>query len=1290
MAGDRIGSVFDYYMDYEFETRMMDNSIKGKGKDEPVSILEDIDKIKDIINNKKIEVIYNKLKSHKLKSQEDSGKVDFKDKKKFICSKIKNVLENKLELNSFVDEFDFSNKNKLVAEIQAVKENNKITVCYPILEKPGKVRIKKPVVTFSCTVKENDLRVDKYCVNKDSLLTILAYTQGSSRGEFELAAGDIFKSTYEKINNFDGQDSIYEILRLIDDEVFTSFNNSRIKSILDFDRYEYWEKLNRVFITLEELNELKSPIFREELKVCKNKYFKEKSMPPVLDKYMFGNSNAVEYESIKNKFKFHYGSYTDKYPINKKQWDIVTIADYNELLSVNGPPGTGKTTLLKELIADNIVKKTKLLINVWDKKWTKVSNGVLISPLGGKNRRSIVVTSTNNLAVDNIGLELLKEIPYFTNLVKDSKNDYIGIVCARLGKYANVEYFYNGQFNKLIESLENIKQTTFDEAPVEKFKHLWSKLEEIKNSISSFYNERNKLCKFFKIKDVSKDILDRNETMYKERLIEQKDKIGNINLKKDEIKESIHNIEYEIEKCKKLKNKYNSDKNIEKDNNRNLFKSLGEYRKKSKSSFIKMIMLFVSDEWKNFFKNYPSEEYIHNEINKSDKKIEKLEMEISNLALDIDSNEIEYKKLTEMEIGFQSKIKEAEKLIISLSKKIEMVDSFKRICRNLELVLKIDDLYSRNLYSILNCSVLLKMRKELFDTSLKVTQLYIIENRESIVNNLKIIMQRDDKMIRWCKPFYSSNDEYWGNHKIGVFALWETFFICFPVVTTTLHSFRKDMIQIIPNLIDLIMVDEAAQILPHYLCAPLYRTSRSIIVGDTKQLEPIRLLKNNFITNYEIDEDLKENICIENNSAQDYADRNCDVFEILKNKKTGIILNEHRRCEESIIKFSNKFIYQDKLIVTNKDNNGKLFGNNLIAFDVRGVKGEQHFNKLEISACKKIVEEYKNSYGHEVVKRIGIISPFNKQVKELKNEIYGVEIGTVHTFQGRQKDFIIFTTVIDDVKGNRNGLANFIGAKGNLLNVAFSRAIKQFVMVGNLKAIGEGSYFLKKALNTIMENGKTYSFFNMTFDKQNEEDIKNWEKAFNILSAGDTNIHVHNMELMNFFRIHCPKNIVFGSTAHYEILKEVIKFANKSVYIFSPWISDYVVDYKFLKLISNTIKEGVKINICFGYKGKNISLDSIEDIKHILIENGGFYYDIDKIAKSIFYMKEELGVKIVYAPPVHTKLLLVDDIYMFVGSHNWLLNSGRGQNNDYKEMSCLVKSTDSIEYVKNRYINNFL
>ena len=57
-----------------------------------------------------------------------------------------------------------------------------------------------------------------------------------------------------------------------------------------------------------------------------------------------------------------------------------------------------------------------------------------------------MISSTNNKAIDNIGLELLLEIPYFCDFAKtmeqDSTGPYSGSLCARLGNGKNIEHFY--------------------------------------------------------------------------------------------------------------------------------------------------------------------------------------------------------------------------------------------------------------------------------------------------------------------------------------------------------------------------------------------------------------------------------------------------------------------------------------------------------------------------------------------------------------------------------------------------------------------------------------------------------------------------------------------------------------------------------------------------------------------------------------------------------------------------------------------------------------------------------
>ncbi len=104
------------------------------------------------------------------------------------------------------------------------------------------------------------------------------------------------------------------------------------------------------------------------------------------------------------------------------------------VFSVNGPPGTGKTTLLKEIIVNNIVEKAKLLADYEDSddafRDFSFDNGNCpgdsynqyvrkFHRLRDKkiNAYSVLVVSSNNTAVENI----TKELPVEEKILKDIK-----------------------------------------------------------------------------------------------------------------------------------------------------------------------------------------------------------------------------------------------------------------------------------------------------------------------------------------------------------------------------------------------------------------------------------------------------------------------------------------------------------------------------------------------------------------------------------------------------------------------------------------------------------------------------------------------------------------------------------------------------------------------------------------------------------------------------------------------------------------------------------------------------
>lgn len=86
--------------------------------------------------------------------------------------------------------------------------------------------------------------------------------------------------------------------------------------------------------------------------------------------------------------------------------------DVSDIRSVNGPPGTGKTTLLKDIFAELVVRQAYEMALLDDKTlkgseqtkyWERASLGIVTDKI---TQNGIVVASSNNGAVQNIVMEL--------------------------------------------------------------------------------------------------------------------------------------------------------------------------------------------------------------------------------------------------------------------------------------------------------------------------------------------------------------------------------------------------------------------------------------------------------------------------------------------------------------------------------------------------------------------------------------------------------------------------------------------------------------------------------------------------------------------------------------------------------------------------------------------------------------------------------------------------------------------------------------------------------------------
>ncbi len=77
-------------------------------------------------------------------------------------------------------------------------------------------------------------------------------------------------------------------------------------------------------------------------------------------------------------------------------------------------------------------------------------------------------------------------------------------------------------------------------------------------------------------------------------------------------------------------------------------------------------------------------------------------------------------------------------------------------------------------------------------------------------------------------------------------------------------------------------------------------------------------------------------------------------------------------------------------------------------------------------------------------------------------------LGTVHTFQGGQKSVIILSTR----QCRTTDSFWFINRRPNLLNVAVSRAIELFILVGNLDLLKQSGGYTRMLVEHIQKYGE--------------------------------------------------------------------------------------------------------------------------------------------------------------------------------------------------------------------------
>lgn len=248
----------------------------------------------------------------------------------------------------------------------------------------------------------------------------------------------------------------------------------------------------------------------------------------------------------------------------------------------------------------------------------------------------------------------------------------------------------------------------------------------------------------------------------------------------------------------------------------------------------------------------------------------------------------------------------------------------------------------------------------------------------------------------------------------------------FPILGSSTHS----IVNSIPEgaILDYVIIDEASQqdIVPGVLA--LGCAKNLIVVGDSRQLAhiPVALGLQAPADAYDCERYSLLDSCI----------------SVFKGALPRTLLKEHYRCHPRIIQFCNQQFYDNALVPMTQDKGEAPLR---LLLTAKGNHSRRNTNLRELDSLLKVLDDEGGPIELGEDGR-GFISPFRAQVT-LSGTYLPADFvkDTVHKFQGRECDEIVFSTVLDKKRHNQERLG-FVDDP-RMVNVAVSRAKNRFTLV---------------------------------------------------------------------------------------------------------------------------------------------------------------------------------------------------------------------------------------------------
>ncbi|MFB5762944.1 DEAD/DEAH box helicase [Paenibacillus medicaginis] len=306
-------------------------------------------------------------------------------------------------------------------------------------------------------------------------------------------------------------------------------------------------------------------------------------------------------------------------------------------------------------------------------------------------------------------------------------------------------------------------------------------------------------------------------------------------------------------------------------------------------------------------------------------------------------------------------------------------------------------------------------------------------------------------------------------------AIWDIFTLAVPVVSTAFASVHSMFHGLGKESFGWLFIDEAGQAVPQAAVGAIWRAQKTVVVGDPKQIEPVVTLPESIFSDLQQHYGVNAAYVSSTASVQTLADTANSHGTWLKESWLGSPLWVHRRCDHPMFDISNEIAYDGRMVLDNKPPSSDVLRTfeDLGAsrwIDVYGeVTSKQYVRAQGIEVARLVSQAFTIMAAQHTEPKLPdlfVITPFTavkrNLIELLKRHYQHItkgnvskkayvrwlyrSIGTVHTFQGKEANVVVLCLGADST---RKSAVQWATTEPNLLNVAVSRAKHRLFVVGD-------------------------------------------------------------------------------------------------------------------------------------------------------------------------------------------------------------------------------------------------